>query len=208
MRSPVHTLGYASLGAVVMAASLGWAALSPATAEDSGFWEVIRANAGVRVVAPAPGFPAVLPSALPAAPRPQIVRLPSPTLSKPVPPDPAKRENPLASLLRDPTLRYGDIVMFPDGARVFRGGPGGRHSPHDFAPVSASRDVAPSTRKMLLAMPVGENGAWSADVTGRRGRVAQRAPDVDTTGSIDKGIGKTVTVRTGRGDVRVIRVPD
>jgi hypothetical protein len=199
-----YQLRYASFGVAVAAASLGWAALSPATAEDSGFWEVIRSQAPVRATAPSPGFSLVLPASLPAAPRPQIVRLPSPTAAKAVPPDPDKRENPLAGLLRDPTLRYGDIVMFPNGPRVFRGEPGSRHSPSDFAPVSAARDMAPSTRKIVLAMPVGENGAWTSKIADGRGRVAQRLPDVETTGSL----GKTVTVRTGRGDVRIIRVPD
>jgi hypothetical protein len=207
MRS-IRSFGYASLGVAVTAASLGWAALSPATAEDSGFWEVIQAQAGVRVTAPAPGFSAVLPSMLPAAPRPQIVRLPSPAVAKPsLPLDPNKRENPLASLMRDPTLRHGDIVMFPDGPRVFRGEPGSRHSLGDFAALAASRDVAPSTRKMVLAMPVGENGAWSADTRGR-GRVAQQVSDVEATGSIGESPKKTVTVRTGRGDVRIIQVPN
>jgi hypothetical protein len=122
---------------------------------------------------------------------------------KPVPPDPAKRENPLAALLRDPTLRDGDIVMFPGGPKVFRGEPGERHSVQDFVALAAARDVPPSTRKTVLAMPVGENGAWSSNLQAGRGRMAQRAPDVSTTGSITK----TVTVRTGRGDVRVVTVP-
>ncbi len=209
MRSIVHKSGHAWLGAAVTAASLGAAAFSPATAEDSGFWDVIRASAGIRAVAPAPGFSVVLPAALPA-PKPQVIRLPVPSVAtKAVPPDPAKRENPLVSLLKDPTLRYGDIVMFPDGPRVFRGEPGARHSRNDFVALSAAGDVPPATRKMVLAMPVGENGAWSSQTTAGRGRVAQRVPDVTTTtGSIDAGAGKTVTVRTGRGDVRVIRVPE
>src|SRR5687768_14702851 len=178
----VYQLRYASFGVAVTAASLGWAVCSPATAEDSGFWDVIRSQAAVRVVAPSPGFSVMLPSTLPAAPRPQIVRLPSPTTAKLVPPDPDKRENPLAGLLRDPTLRYGDIVMFPNGPRVFRGEPGSRHSPNDFAPLAAARDMAP-IRKIVLAMPVGENGAWSSQIAGGRGRVAQRLPDVDVPGS-------------------------
>jgi hypothetical protein len=207
MRS-IRPSGLASLGVALTATSLGWATLSPATAEDSGFWEVVRAQAGIRASAPSPGFSVVLPSTLPAAPRPQIIRLPSPTVAKPLPPDPDKRENPLTSLLRDPTLRYGDIVVFSDGPRVFRGEPGSRHSIGDFVLLSASRDVAPATRKMVLAMPIGENGAWSSRTSGGSRHAAQRAPDVETTGSIDKGPGKTVTVRTGRGDVRVIQVPN
>jgi hypothetical protein len=53
-------------------------------------------------------------------------------------------------------------------------------------------------------MPVGENSAWSKDVTLRAETVARRFQDVETTGSL----GKTVTVRTGRGDVRIVRVPE
>jgi hypothetical protein len=130
---------------------------------------------------------------------------PSPRVAAPAtPPDPSKRENPLQALLRDPTLRYGDIVMFPDGPRVFKGEAGGRHSVHDFVALAKTKDVPQVSRKTLLAMPVGENNAWSSDIVARTdNKVARRAPDVETTGSL----GKTVTVRTGRGDVRVIRVP-
>jgi hypothetical protein len=119
------------------------------------------------------------------------------------PPDPSKRENPLVTLLHDSTLRYGDIVMFPDGARVFRGEPGRRHSVHDFVSLASSRDVPQASRKKLAALPVGHNDAWSANLTPRTEKVARRVQDVETTGST----GKTVTVRAGR-DVRVIRVPD
>jgi hypothetical protein len=208
MRSMIRPPGYAWLPTALAAATLGWAALSPATAEDSGFWEVVRANGGLRPLAPAPGVSVVLPPAL-APLRPQILRLPPApgATAKAVPPDPAKRENPLVALLNDSTLRYGDIVVFPDGARVFRGEAGGRHSPHDFVALSAAREVPPTTRKMVLAMPVGENSAWSSQTNGVRGRLAQRTPDVTTTGSIGASGGKTVTVRTGRGDVRVISFP-
>lgn len=194
----------------MIVASLGGAALGPAAAEDSGFWETVRAAAGsgIRAVASPPGF-AVVPVAPRAElPRPQVIRLPSPTLAKPTPPDPSKRDNPFATLLRDPTLRYGDVVMFPGGPRVFRGEPGGRHSVHDFAAVSASKDLPSASRKTVLAMPVGENTAWSANVSANTGKVARSTVDVETTGSLGDSRGKTVTVRTGRGDVRVIRVAD
>lgn len=178
---------------------VGTLAMRPATAEDSGFWDVVRATRPTaRVFAPAPGF-----SVVPVAPGPQIVRLPPATPKAATPPDPSKRENPLAALLRDPTLRYGDIVMFPDGPRVFRGDRGGDHSVHDFISLAASRDVSPASRKTLLAMPVGENNAWSSQTSGRSTAIAGKIQDVETTGSI----GKTVTVRTGRGDVRIVRVP-
>ena len=200
-----------TIGLAAGVASLGCLALAPAGAEDTGRWEVLRANApgGFQPLAPAPGFRVVLPSAAVrlAPPQPQIVRLPpspSPTIAAPAtPPDPSKRENPLSALLRDPTLRYGDVVMFPNGPRVFKGEPGTRHSVHDFVALSAARDVPPASRKMLLAMPVGENSAWSSDISARSGRMARATHDPETTGST----GKTVTVRTGAGDVRVIRVP-
>jgi hypothetical protein len=185
---------------VVMAAAVvgvGTFALRPATAEDSGFWDVVRATRPtVRVFAPPPGFSVVRVA-------PQVVRLPPSTAVKATPPDPSKRENPLAALLRDPTLRYGDIVMFPGGPRVFRGERGGDHSVHDFVSLAASKEVTPATRKILAGMPVGENNAWSSQTAPRNETIAQNVQDVETTGSI----GKTVTVRTGRGDVRIVRVP-
>jgi hypothetical protein len=146
----------------------------------------------------------------PAKPQPQIVPVPSASAPavRAVPPDPSKRENPLAAILRDPTLRYGDVVVFPDGPRVFRGDAGGRHTLQDFVMLSSSRDVPGQTRKKLLAMPIGENTAWSSDLSARTGKVARSTVDVETTGSVDRVRGKTVTVTTGRGDVRVIRVPD
>jgi hypothetical protein len=180
------------------AAGIGTLALRPATAEDSGFWDVVRASRPtVRVFNPAPGF-----SVVPVAPRAsEIARLPS---TPKTPPDPAKRENPLTALLRDPTLRYGDVVMFPGGPRVFVGGRGADHSVHDFVSLAASREVPPAARKTLLAMPVGENNAWSSRTAAHAATIARKVEDVETTGSI----GKTVTVRTGRGDVRVVRVPE
>ena len=199
----------AALGMAVGVASLAGAALAPADAEDTGRWEVLRANTELRFrpLAPAPGFTVVRPDPILRLepPRPKIVSLPTPTVTKPAtPPDPAKRENPLAAILRDSTLRYGDVVVFPDGPRVFRGEAGTRHSMQDFVTVK-SAGMEPTARNKLLAMPVGENSAWSSNLAGG-GKVA-RVRDVETTGSIDAGSHKTVTVRTGRGDVRVIRVP-
>jgi hypothetical protein len=196
----MRKVGFRTRTAVIVTAlaGVGTLALHPAVAEDSGFWDVIRATRpAIRLVAPAPGFSVVAPS-------PQIVRLPAAAPKATTPPDPAKRENPLAALLRDPTLRYGDIVMFPDGPRVFRGGYGGNHKVHDFVSLAASKEVSPAARKVLAAMPVGENNAWSKDVNLRVETVARRFQDVETTGSL----GKTVTVRTGRGDVRIVRVPE
>jgi len=197
------------LGLALSVASLGCAAT--AVAEDTGFWEIVRSmQPASRPFAAAPGFQVVAPppSAMPAI---QIVR-PSVPAAPPKPvvfPDASKRENPLATLLNDSTLRYGDVVMFPDGPRVFRGASAGRHRVEDFVRVARSGEVASASRKTLLAMRPGQNDAWSADVVTGRGQMARRISDVESTGSISiKSVGKSVTVRTGRGDVRVIQVPD
>ncbi|HEX2725253.1 MAG TPA: hypothetical protein VHN20_05490 [Beijerinckiaceae bacterium] len=97
--------------------------------------------------------------------------------------DPDRRPNPLIALLHDPTLRKGDIVMFPDGPRVFRGRPGARHAMSDFAAISRSDNVARATRNALAVMPVGENNAWLAAAAAGKQEVAG-VPDVATTGSV------------------------
>jgi len=92
-------------------------------------------------------------------------------------------ENPLPKLLTDPTLRNGDIVVFPDGPRVFKGSPGHKHQLKDFVAIT-QRSVAPSTRKLLAAMKIGPNDAWSQDISAPGRRIA--ASDVETTGSVTK----------------------
>ena len=90
-------------------------------------------------------------------------------------------ENPLPKLLTDSTLRDGDIVVFPDGPRVFRGSPGHKHQLKDFVAITP-RSVAPATRKLLASMKIGPNDAWSQDIKGSR--IA--SSDVGTTGSVTK----------------------
>jgi hypothetical protein len=187
------------LGLIAVATSLG-AAGWPAHAEDSGFWDTVRSmsretsvSRETQSIAPAPSwfprqdFRRAAPRQRAARPDPQvrreIARLPEPpTISKPV--DPNKRANPLVALLSDPTLRRGDIVMFPDGPRVFKGDPGTRHVMADFVGVNRDRETAPSTRKALASLPVGENNAWSSDAVTAKGRLAQGVADVETTGSL------------------------
>jgi hypothetical protein len=97
--------------------------------------------------------------------------------------DPDRRPNPLIALLHDPTLRKGDIVMFPDGPRVFRGRRGTQHAMSDFGEISRSDNVSKATRKAVAAMPVGENNAWLAAAAAGKQEVAGVA-DVETTGSV------------------------
>ena len=62
-----------------------------------------------------------------------------------------------AALLKDETLRPGDIVVLSTGARVFTGDPDKRHTMNDFDSVQRSPYVNKTTRKLLAGMltPVG-----------------------------------------------------
>jgi hypothetical protein len=54
-------------------------------------------------------------------------------------------------VLQDPTLRPGDIVILPDGPKVFTGG-SGRHSRADFEDVTRSHALSKDLRKAVLAL--------------------------------------------------------
>ena len=80
--------------------------------------------------------------------------------------------NPLPLLLTDDTLRFGDVVMFPDGPRVFTGSPGRSHSVSDFEKlVTAGKKVAKNVREALVRMKAGLNSAWREVALGRDGRL-------------------------------------
>jgi hypothetical protein len=174
--------------AITVGAVIGW----PGRAEDSGFWDVIRSmSRSYDSFAPSPYWGELRAArraarqARRAAPaKTQLVRLPEQPAPVLKAADPTQRPNPLATLLRDPTLRKGDIVMFPDGPRVFRGEPGTRHAAADFVAAPKAKDLAKSTRKILAGLPVGENSAWSSDAITAKGRLAQGAADVETTGAV------------------------
>ncbi|MDP4003050.1 hypothetical protein [Methylobacterium sp. NEAU K] len=69
-----------------------------------------------------------------------------------------------AALLKDETLRPGDIVVLNSGARVFAGDPDKRHALRDFEPVQNSAYVSKGTRKVLAGLftPVGSMPANEA----------------------------------------------
>jgi hypothetical protein len=172
----------------VVAACFGVTAGRPAHAEDSGFWDVIHSMsrrsssfAPARAWFPGSSFRRAAPK---TRAEPQVVRLPEQPAVPLKPADPAKRANPLVTLLADPTLRKGDIVVFPEGPRVFVGRPGTQHAMTDFVAVSRDKDMAKSTRNALAALPIGENNAWSSTAAVARGQLAQGAPDVETTGAL------------------------
>lgn len=59
-----------------------------------------------------------------------------------------------AALLKDDTLRPGDIVVMTGGARVFAGDPDKQHKMRDFERLEQSRLVDRKTRNLLAAMMV------------------------------------------------------
>ncbi|WP_414475409.1 hypothetical protein [Microvirga sp. M2] len=109
---------------------------------------------------------------------------------------PGDMDNPFPALLADSTLRPGDMVMFPDGLRVFTGRAGSRHKVSDFTPVAhAGKALSRETRKLVSNLHPGENLAWSTDAVSARGKLADNAKEIDTTGSVkrsgsDKGARK------------------
>lgn len=69
-----------------------------------------------------------------------------------------------AALLKDETLRPGDVVVLNTGARVFTGNPDKRHALRDFESVQNSRYVSKGTRKVLAGLftPIGARPAEEA----------------------------------------------
>jgi hypothetical protein len=90
--------------------------------------------------------------------------------------------NPHLALMTDPTLVPGDIVVFPNGPRVFQGRPGNSHAMADFVPFSKATGLSNADRRYLTALRTGVNDAWveASEAT----KVAQKTRDVDTTGSV------------------------
>ena len=92
--------------------------------------------------------------------------------------------NPHLALMTDPTLVPGDIVIFPDGPRVFQGQPGKRHAAKDFVVLSKAKELSKADRKYLTALRTGVNEAWAEETT--ETKTARNTRDVETTGSVSK----------------------
>ena len=120
--------------------------------------------------------------------RPKVVRAPPP-VHVPAKPKPIGQvTNPVPELLADSTLRGGDIVVFPDGPRVFNGDHGTRHSLADFEPVSRAASLVPaSTRKLVSNLKPSVNMAWSTDKPAAQNKLAANTRDVEATGSVRPG---------------------
>jgi hypothetical protein len=88
-------------------------------------------------------------ASLPRADAPQRVQLPA--VPKPKPP--AARKGPpdyIAALMKDPTLRRGDIVMLANGPHVFRGAQRAVHTLKDFEALRSSKMASNETRRLFL----------------------------------------------------------
>jgi hypothetical protein len=125
-------------------------------------------------------------------PRPKPVAVEQVETKKPVEPKPVGEiTNPVPALMADSTLRPGDMVMFPDGLRVFTGKSGGPHKLTDFKPVTqAGKHLSRATRKLVAHLLPGENIAWNTDVVRTGGKLAANTDDVSTTGSVNRPINR------------------
>lgn len=123
-----------------------------------------------------------------ARPRPKPVAVEKLEVKKPIEPKPpGEIANPVPALLADSTLRPGDMVMFPDGLRVFTGKPGSAHKLADFKPLAqAGKHLSRSTRKLVQHLLPSENIAWSTDAVRSGGKLAANTDDVSTTGSVKR----------------------
>lgn len=123
-----------------------------------------------------------------ARPRPKPVAVEQPEIRKPVEPRPVGEiDNPVPALLADNTLQPGDMVMFPDGLRVFTGRRGGPHKLSDFKPLAkAGKFLSRNTRKLVQHLLPGENVAWSTDAVRSGGKLAVNTREVEITGSVTR----------------------
>jgi hypothetical protein len=109
-------------------------------------------------------------------------------IKKPVEPrKPGEMDNPVPALLADSTLQPGDMVMFPDGLRVFTGKPGSQHKLDDFKPLSkAGKALSREMRKLVAHLLPSENPAWSTDGVGTGSKLAANTKGVEATGSVKR----------------------
>jgi hypothetical protein len=123
-----------------------------------------------------------------ARPRPKPVVVEKLEVKKPIEPKPmGEIANPVPALLADSTLRPGDMVMFPDGLRVFTGKPGSSHKLTDFKPLAqAGKHLSRATRKLVAHLLPADNVAWNTDAVRSGGKLAANTDDVATTGSVSR----------------------
>jgi hypothetical protein len=103
--------------------------------------------------------------------------------------------DPISKILNDPTLRRGDIVVLPGGAKVFNGGRTAPYRLSDFDEVRSSKLLGDKTRWALMAMhlqpaprPAQAEAAATVDQPTDK---AQNSEDqrVAVTGSVPRRVG-------------------
>jgi hypothetical protein len=174
-------------------------------AQAGGFFEALFSGLGFRPP-PVTNAPPVwyMPDAPPSMRRRAIRPIPKIDLANlpanpavkaaPKPPAPISDAEAVASIMGDPTLRRGDIVIFPSGPKVFRGEARSWHKSAEFEDVGSSRYVGDDTRKKVLALTRTTPSEFTRQAQGpalRRANVRRPAPpiatdDVASTGSVTK----------------------
>jgi len=165
--------------------------ISAVPAQAQGIFGLFSAFSQPAAPAPPPSFgyqpdPGIEQPRHKSRPRPQPVVVEKLEVKKPVEAKPmGEIANPVPALLADSTLRPGDMVMFPDGLRVFTGKPGSSHKLTDFKPLAqAGKHLSRATRKLVAHLLPSENIAWSTDAVRSGGKLAANTDDVSTTGSV------------------------
>src|SRR5918993_258819 len=168
-------------------------AISAVPAQAQGIFGLFRAFSQPSAPAPQPqsfGYqpdPGVEQPRRKVRPRPKPVVVEQLEVKKPIDLKPmGEIANPVPALLADSTLRPGDMVMFPDGLRIFSGKPGGSHKLTDFKPLAqAGKHLSRATRKLVQHLLPAENIAWNTDAVRSGGKLAANTDDVTTTGSVN-----------------------
>lgn len=133
------------------------------------------------------------PPAVRKPPRTAFASLPQPAARERVRAEPAQvsrpkrvfvpaASDPVAAILNDSTLRRGDIVMFPEGPRVFTGSGRAPFKRSAFEPIQRSNVLSNAERRSLLGRAVVAGAAGT-----RPARVAA-APDPELKPSTGGGV--------------------
>jgi hypothetical protein len=93
----------------------------------------------------------------------------------------------VSSFMSDSTLERGDIVVFPDGPKVFRGRGGAPHRLADFEDLRNSRLVSRSTRQTVLAKTGPDDETIEVAERSAGPKRPAEIRDVAATGSIAPG---------------------
>lgn len=102
--------------------------------------------------------------------------------------------NPAEALLRDPTLRKGDIVVLREGPKVFTGAAQAVHRVTDFEDAHRSKAISSDLRKRLTAMTM-PAGARPAD------EVRRRVSGLQTVRADPQALNLRVTAKLGNSAV-------